>query len=224
MEIIKKKDLRFFLYILIDLIIIFSVNFYYLHTGEVILYALLIVVSSFIIFFTKDYIGRILNIEVSGEFWIAGLIFSAIATLIASSFGVPIPIPIISYNKYKRKTTLKGIKKGEVKVHEKWEITFLSSATLLFVAFIFISLWHYFNQNAFLISGVTLALFVLIDFLPERRFNGVNLIYHNSIIYSITFMFILLIGIFSIINYIISFILFIIAIIFVLVTYLTKLW
>ena len=67
-------------------------------------------------------------------------------------------------------------------------------------------------------------MFVFVDFLPERRFNGANLIYHNSIIYSITFLFLLVIGILSITNYIAAFTVFIAFIIFIFITYVMKLW
>jgi len=224
MELINKRNMRFFSYILIDIIILFAVNFYYLHLSQIFLYMLLIVLSSFLILFTKNFIAGLFHINVNGEFWLTGMIFSVIATLVASSFGIPIPIPVISYNKYSRLNTIKGIKKGEVKVHEKWKITFLSSLILLFIAFVFISLWRSLNENAFLISGIALAMFVFVDFLPERRFNGANLIYHNSIIYSITFLFLLVIGILSITNYIAAFTVFIAFMVFIFVTYITKLW
>ena len=45
------------------------------------------------------------------------------------------------------------------------------------LTFILITLWHVLNEKGFLMSGIALAMFVLIDFLPERRFNGTNLIH-----------------------------------------------
>ena len=224
MEFINKRNFRFFLYVVIDIIIVFALNFYYLHVNQIFLYAVLILLSSLLIFLTKNWVASLFHIKVSGKFWLSGWIFSAISTLVASSFGIPIPIPVISYNNYERVNTIKGIKKGEVKLHEKWEITFISSLMLLFVSFIFISLWTRFNENAFLISGIALAIFVLLDFLPEKQFNGTNLIYHNVILYSITLLFLLVIGILSIINYSIAFLLFITFVIFIIVTYLLKLW
>lgn len=224
MEFINKKNWRFFAYIIADIAALFLVNFYYLTLSAVVLYALLIILVSLLILLTKNFVGSFFHIKVSGEFWITGFVFSVIATLVASSFGVPIPIPVISYNKYSRMHTLKGMKKGEVKIHEKWEVTFLSSALLLFAAFIFISLWNKLNQNGFLISGVALAMFVVVDFLPEKRFNGTNLIYHNSIIYFITLLFLLIIGILSVVNYISFLVSFIAFIFFIFITYITKLW
>jgi hypothetical protein len=179
---------------------------------------------SFLIFLTKNFIASFSQVKVTGTFWITGFIFSIIATLVASSFGIPILIPVISYNKYSRLNTLKGMKKGAVNMHEKWEITFLSSSLLLFASFIFITLWHISNEKVFLMSGIVLAMFVLIDFLPERRFNGANLIYHNSIIYTITFIFLLVTGVFSVISYLAFLITFIMFMAFIFVTYITKLW
>ncbi|MCL4396729.1 hypothetical protein M1494_00045 [Candidatus Parvarchaeota archaeon] len=224
MEFINKNNRRFFAYIIIDITALFVVNFYYLEISQLLLYALLIILVSFLIFLTKNFIAGFFHVKVSGTFWITGFIFSVIATVVASSFGIPILIPVISYNNYSRPSTLKGMKKGAVNVHEKWEITFLSSSLLLFAAFILITLWHVLNEKGFLMSGIALAMFVLIDFLPERRFNGANLIYHNSIIYAITFIFLLIIGILSVINYIAFLITFIVFILFIFVTYLTKLW
>ena len=224
MEFINKNNRRFFVYILIDITALFVVNFYYLKISGIFLYALLIILISFLIFLTKNFIASFSQVKVTGTFWITGFIFSIIATLVASSFGIPILIPVISYNKYSRLNTLKGMKKGAVNMHEKWEITFLSSSLLLFASFIFITLWHISNEKVFLMSGIVLAMFVLIDFLPERRFNGANLIYHNSIIYTITFIFLLVTGIFSVISYIAFLITFIIFMAFIFVTYITKLW
>jgi hypothetical protein len=224
MEFINKKNWRFFAYILTDIAALFLINFYYLELSNIVVYALFIILISFLIFLTKNFIASFFHIKVSGEFWITGLIFSVIATLVASSFGVPIPIPVISYNNYSRMHTLKGIKKGEVKIHEKWEITFLSSSLLLFAAFVLISLWHVLNENGFLISGIALAMFVVVDFLPERRFNGANLVYHNSIIYFITLLFLLVIGILSIVNYVSFLVSFLAFIAFIFITYLTRLW
>jgi hypothetical protein len=224
MEFINKNNARFFAYIIIDITALFVVNFYYLGLSQIFSYALLILLTAFLIFLTKNFIAGFFHIKVSGTFWLTGLIFSVIATLVASSFGVPIPIPVISYNNYSRMNTIKGIKKGAVKIHEKWHITFLSSSVLLFAAFIFITLWHVLNQNGFLMSGIALAMFVLIDFLPDKRFNGANLIYYNYVIYSITFLFLLVIGVSSIINYVASLILFIVFILFIFVTYIMKLW
>ena len=224
MEFINKSNRRFFLYIIIDITALFAVNFYYLQISQVFLYALLVLLISFLIFLTKNFIAGFFHAKVSGKPWIAGFIFSVIATLVASSFGIPILIPVISYNNYSRMNTLKGIKKGAINMHEKWEITFLSSSILLFAAFILITLWHRLDEIVFLMSGIALAMFVLIDFLPERRFNGANLIYHNSIIYMITLLFLLIIGAFSIINYMAFLITFIVFIAFIFITYITRLW
>lgn len=224
MEFINRENWRFFAYILTDISALFLINFYYLELSSIVTYALFIIIISFLILLTKNFIASLFQVKVRGEFWITGLIFSVIATLIASSFGVPIPIPVISYNNYTRMHTLKGIKKGEVKIHEKWEITFLSSSLLLFAAFILISLWHVLNENGFLISGIALAMFVVVDFFPERRFNGANLVYHNSIIYFITLLFLLIIGILSIVSYISFLVSYIAFILFIFMTYITKLW
>ncbi|MGC8533553.1 MAG: hypothetical protein ACP5MV_02925 [Candidatus Parvarchaeum sp.] len=224
MEFINKSNIRFFAYILIDITALFIVNFYYLNSSQLFSYALLILLVSFLIFLTKNLIAGLFHVKVSGNFWIAGFIFSIIATLVASSFGIPILMPVISYNNYSRMNTIKGMKKGAVNVHEKWEITFLSSSILLFAAFTLITLWHSLNEKGFLMSGVALAMFVLIDFLPERRFNGANLIYHNSVVYAITFLFLLIIGILSVINYLAFVITFIVFILFIFITYITKLW
>ena len=224
MEFINKNNRRFFAYIMIDIIALFAVNFYYLEISQLFLYALLILLISFLIFLTKNFIAGFFHVKVSGTFWIAGFIFSVIATLVASSFGIPVLIPVISYNNYSRMNTLRGMKKGAVNMHEKWEITFLSSSLLLFAAFILITLWHRLDEIGFLMSGIALAMFVLIDFLPERRFNGANLIYHNSIIYIVTFIFLLIMGAFSVVNYIAFLITFIAFIAFIFITYITKLW
>ena len=224
MEFINKNNRKFFAYIIIDITALFAVNFYYLEISQLFSYALLILLVSFLIFLTKNFIAGFFHVKVSGMFWITGFIFSVIATLVASSFGVPVLIPVISYNNYIRQSTLKGMKKGAVNVHEKWEITFLSSSLLLFAAFILITLWHVLNEKGFLMSGIALAMFVLIDFLPERRFNGTNLIYHNSIVYVITFIFLLITGILSVINYVAFLVTFIAFILFIFITYLTKLW
>ncbi len=231
MEKINKKtlhtllhDKRFLVYVLIDILLVFALNFYYLHLTSILLYAIMIVVVSFLILTIKNLVSSMFHVKIAGKSWISGLIFSAISTLVASSAGIPIPIPVISYNKYERESTIRGIKKGAVNIHEIWEITFFSSLILLFIAFIFISLYNYFKDNAFLISGIAIAMFVLVDFLPEKHFNGTNLVYHNVIIYSITFIFLILIGIFSIVNYTISFAFFITFIAFTGVTYILKLW
>jgi hypothetical protein len=224
MEIINKRSKHLFLYILIDLIIVFVLNFFYLHLSEIVLYGVMIIISSFIILITKSIVANFFHVKVNGKFWTSGLIFSGIATLVASSFGMPIPIPIISYNNYERKGTIKGLKKGEVKVHEKWEITFLSSMVLLLIAFIFIGIYNLLKYNAFFIAGVAIAVFVFVDFLPDKRFNGLNLIYQNSIIYAITFLFLLIMGIFSVVNYTADISTFIAFIIFITVTYVLKLW
>lgn len=224
METLNRKNAAFLAYIFIDMAVLFAVNFYYLDVSGILLYAILIVLSSSLIFFTKNIVAGFFNVRMTGKFWVSGLIFSAIATLAASSFGLPIPIPVINYNKYGRITTLKGIKKGEIKMHEKWEITFLSSSLILFAAFVFISMWHFLGQEAFLMTGIALAMFVLVDFLPEKKFNGANLIYHNSIMYLITFLFLLVIGILSIADYSASFAVFVAFMAFILVTYIIKLW
>ena len=224
MEIINEKNWRFFLYVVLNVALVFALNFYYLHIDNILLYAIVILASSFLIFIVKNIVGEFFHARINGKFWISGLIFSAVATLVASSFGIPIPIPVISYNNYERKNTIKGLKKGAVNMHEKWEITFLSSIILLFSALVFISLFNVLKNNAFLLSGVAIAMFVFIDFLPERRFNGANLIYHNTIIYSLTFIFLLIIGTLSIVNYSISFVVFIAFIIFIITTYALKLW
>jgi hypothetical protein len=224
MEFINKNNRKFLAYIIVDITALFVVNFYYLEISQLFLYALLILLVSFLIFLTKNFIAGFFHVKVSGTYWITGFIFSVIATVVASSFGIPIPIPVISYNIYSRLNTLKGMKKGAVNVHEKWEITFLSSSLLLFAAFILITLWHVLNEKGFLMSGIALAMFVLIDFLPERRFNGANLIYHNSVIYSITLISLLILGVLSVITYVGFLIMFIAFILFIFITYLTKLW
>ena len=101
---------------------------------------------------------------------------------------------------------------------------FMNSILLFLASFILITLWHVLNEKGFLMSGIALAMFVLIDFLPERRFNGTNLIYHNSIVYAITFIFLLITGILSVINYVAFLVTFIAFILFIFITYLTKLW
>ncbi len=224
MEIINKKNRKLFLYILIDIILVFALNFYYLHFGQLFLYGLMILIASFLIFATKNLIAGLFDINVKGKFWISGFIFSGIATLLASIFGVPIPIPVVSYNDYERKNTIKGLKKGAVKIHEKWEITFLSSVILLLIAALFIGVYHVLKENAFFIAGVSIAMFVFIDFLPEKRFNGITLAYHNLTMYSITFLFLLIIGILSIIDYSVAILIFIGFIIFITITYVLKLW
>ena len=75
MELINKRNMRFFSYILIDIIILFAVNFYYLHLSQIFLYMILIVLSSFLILFTKNFIAGLFHIGVNGEFWLTGMIF-----------------------------------------------------------------------------------------------------------------------------------------------------
>jgi hypothetical protein len=95
---------------------------------------------------------------------------------------------------------------------------------LLLIAFIFIGIYNLLKYNAFFIAGVAIAVFVFVDFLPDKRFNGLNLIYQNSIIYAITFLFLLIMGIFSVVNYTADISTFIAFIIFITVTYVLKLW
>ncbi len=219
-----KKDLKFIAYIIVAISVLFAVNSEYLSVAFIPLYIGVILAVSLIIFFSKFMISRIYNIRLYGDIWVAGLVFSFVVSLVLSSFGMPVLIPILSLNRYGRLSTIKGIKKGEVNIHEKWKIVIFSAMAILAFSMLFLFAWKWSGNVAFFAGGIALAMFVLVDFLPLPRFEGSMLIYHNQLVYSITLAFLVIIGVLSLVSLVSALTAFIVFVAMNFAFYFAKLW
>ncbi len=219
-----KKDLRYLVYIGAVIALLFAVNFTYLKIASIPLYVGVVIAVSLIIFFVKFFVARFYSVRISGEVWVTGLIFSFVVSLVLSSIGVPVLIPVISMKDYRRLSTIKGLKKGEVNIHEKWKIIIFSAMIILSFAMLFMYAWKWTHNIGFFAGGIALAMFVFVDFLPIPRFEGSMLVYHNQPVYIITLLLLVLIGALSLVYLSAALYVFVAFIIMNLLFYRLKLW
>ncbi len=214
----------FEIYVVAATIMLFLFAFLYLGLPVTVVDVLAFAAVGFAFIFFKKLVALLFNVHVSGNIWIAGIIFSVVATLIASSFGMPIIIPLFNFNKYSRRKTLTGLKRGEINAHEKWKVAVFSTLALSFIAMLTLLAWGRYGGITFFAAGIAIAMFVLVDFLPFEKFDGTTLIYHNNLVYYITFMLLILFTATGLISYSWVLPVFIALLVFNIATYIMNLW
>lgn len=218
------KPIDFF-YILLFLAVPLGITAFLTRAGSVWLYAAMAIVTSATVFFVRSFTSGIFDIKLSYKPWFPGLIFSAIATLIISIIvQVPVPIPIMNASQYKRAATLRGLKKGEIKNKDKWEVSMFSFLSILAMAQLLLNLGAHYGYTPLFYAGIMLTVYILIDILPIQRFNGAFMVYHNTAFYFISAGFITIMFILSYLDALASSVTFVIFLIASFVAYSAKLW
>ncbi|MCL4399087.1 hypothetical protein M1293_01050 [Candidatus Parvarchaeota archaeon] len=219
-----KEDIRTFLYILLLMSILFAVDFYYFALTSILTYAIIIVLSAGAITWARSFLGKMMDIKATVSPWISGFVISAVVTVLFSIAGMPILVPVISSSEHRRALTLKGMKKGEVNIHESWSFSMFSSMVIVLFGLLFVSLWVKFHNPGFMAAGSFLLFYVLISFLPQNRFDGAFLAYHNLPMYIIIFVFLLIITFTAIFYFLAAFIAFLVFASFSFISLKMKLW
>ena len=204
--------------------VLFGVDFYYFAYTSILSYALIILASAAAITWVKSLLGRFMEIRATTEPWVSGFIVSAVATLLLSLLGLPILVPVMSSAEHKRATTLRGLKKGEVNIHESWSFSIFSSLIIVLIGLLLISLWTRYHNPGFMAAGSFSVLYVLVNLLPHSRFDGAFLAYHNLPVYSIVFGFTLVIAITAIFYFVAAFAVFLVFAAFSFISLRMKLW
>jgi MFS family permease len=215
-----------FSYILLFVIAIFAMTFLDINvnTFNFFMFLFVIVAVALIIFLIKRIIASFFEIKLTNKRWITGLIFSMVGTLFLSALGTPILVPILNTQEYARAKTLRGMKKGEVNLHEKWSISIFSSMAFLAFAMLFFGLFNAYKSQPFLDGGVFLTVYTFLNFFPYHKFDGAFLIYHNILIAAVFAILALLTMVLSYINFIAGLSVFILFVVFGFVSYRLKLW
>ncbi len=225
---IKKEDrgqAEQFIFLLVFVAVLFVLaSIFYAYRPDYTLYAVSILAVTSTMFFVKRLVAERYDVDLDSKIWLSGLIFSAVATLFISAFGVPFVVPILNTQEYTRAKTLGGLKKGEVTVKEKWHITMFSSMSFLAIAMAFLYLGSSYSSQPLLIGGAFLVTYTFINLIPYHKFDGVFLAYHNSIL-SIIFLilaFATLVAVYA--SFVAGLSMAVVFILFSLVSYRLKLW
>ncbi len=99
-----------------------------------------------------------------------------------------------------------------------------STLVLAFLALLMVFAWKSYNNLAFFAAAISLSVFMVADFIPYTKFDGLTLVYHNNIVYYITFLLILAFLISNFISSGLSLALFLALLFFSMATYLLNLW
>ena len=219
----NSKEIKAFLLIVLFVSILFGLNFEYLNTGQMAGFIFIVLAVSLSVFWVKRLIGSFFEVKVVEEFWLSGMIISAVLTFVASYFA-PLMIPVMKSQHYKRKETLRGIHRGEVKVEERWNVSVFSAMALLGLGVIFLSGADYYKSVPLAIGASFFFFYNFIDFLPMNTFDGTFMLYHNVQIYAILFILSFLLLVFSFFSYTGALISFLLFVAFGFVTFRLKLW
>ena len=192
---------------------------------SIVFYAGMAVASAAVIFIVRSLVSGIFDIKLSYKPWLPGLVFSAIATLLISVIaGIPVPVPVMNASEYKRAVTLRGMKKGEIHNKDKWDASMFSFLAILAFAQLFLAFGSASRNAPLFYSGILLIMYVIVDMLPTRMFNGAFMIYHNYIFYFISAGFIMLFLIMAYLDRAAGLFVFIVFLIVSLISYRVKLW
>ncbi len=213
-----------FAFLLVFVAIIFAMTFLAMNSFNVETYAFMILSVALVLFLVKRLIASFFEIRLTNKNWTAGLIFSVVATLFLSSFGIPVLAPILNTTEYHRANTLRGMKKGDVNLHEKWDIVMFSSIAVLAFSMLFFWLNTILNSQPVFDAGAFLATYTFLNLVPYQKFDGAFLAYHNTIISIVFLLLALLTVIASYISFWAGFGVFIAFAIFGFVSYRLKLW
>ncbi len=220
----NRKEAEQFVYLLIFVAVLFGLTLVDAYQPNYTVYAICILAVALVIFFVKRLVASRYEVDLENKLWISGLIFSGVATLFISAFGVPFVAPILNTTDYVRSKTLRGLKRGEVTVKEKWHIAIFSSVLFLLIAMAFLYLSSKYSSQPLFVGGAFLVTYTFINLVPYHKFDGAFLAYHNAIL-SIVF---LLLAFFTMVTVYINFtsglFMTVVFILFSLVTYRLKLW
>ena len=219
-----KTDLTQFLYLVVFVALLMIIAFFGSANQKIDLYILVIISLSAIVFAVKRLIARLFEIKLSNKVWISGLIFSAVATLIFSALSLPVVVPILNTQGYQRLKTLRGLKKGEVTIKEKWEVSVFSSMALLAFSALFFFAAYKYNLQPMFYGGSFLAIYTFINMLPYDKFDGAFLAYHNAVGQGLFTLLALLFVVLSYVSYQAMLGAFAVFVIFGLLSYRLKLW
>jgi hypothetical protein len=188
-------------------------------------YAGMAVASAVVIFVVRSLVSGIFDIKLSYKPWLPGLVFSVIATLIISVIaGIPVPIPLMNASEYKRAVTLRGMKKGEIRNKDKWETSMFSFLAILAFAQLFLAFSSVSKNAPLFYSGILLIMYVIVDMIPTKMFNGAFMVYYNYIFYFISAGFIILLLILAYLDRVAGLFMFFVFLIASLISYKVKLW
>lgn len=188
------------------------------------LYALAIISLSLVVFVVKRLIAMLFEVRLKSKNWTTGIALSIVFTLFLSSTGTPVMIPILNTHEYSRAKTLRGLKKGEVNLHEKWDIAVFSSMAFLAFSMLFFWMNSAYSLLPFFAAGAFLVTYVFINFIPYHKFDGAHLAYHNAPISMIFLLLSLLTLVLSYVSFLAGLGSFIAFVIFGFVSYRLKLW
>ena len=184
-----KERMNYFEFLVVFIAVLFVLNlfiFSLFSTADIAVTVILAIAVSAIMYGVKRAIAHTFSVKLSRDKWVGGLVFSAVATAVLSALlSVPLIVPILNTQAYNRAKTLRGLKKGEVNVHEKWEISMFSSMALLGFGFLFMFLGRQYSMPLLTEAGTFFPAYVFINFLPYHRLDGAVLSYHNTIMYGI---------------------------------------
>jgi hypothetical protein len=220
----NKQPLKEFGYLLLFVSVLFAMTFIIITSFNLLAYAAAVVSITLIIFVIKRLVAYYFEVRLSSTFWLSGLIFSAVATLFVSALGAPVLVPFLNTTDYKRAKTLRGLKKGEVTVEEKWKISIFSAIIFLAFSMLFFWLNTRYNSQALFASGSFLVIYTFLNLLPYHRFDGAFMFYHNLIMSAIKLMLAFLTMVLVYISFFAGFWSFVVFTVFSLASYRLKLW
>ena len=178
----NRKEAEQFVYLLIFVAVLFGLTFVDAYKPDYTVYAICILAVTLVMFFVKRLVAKRYEIDLENKLWISGLIFSGVATLFISAFGVLFVAPILNTTDYVRSKTLRGFKRGEVTVKEKWHIAIFSSMLFLSIAMAFLYLGSEYSSQPLFIGGAFLVTYTFINLVPYHKFDGAFLAYHNTML------------------------------------------
>lgn len=220
----NRQVLKEFSYLLVFVAVLFGMTFTIIITFNFWIYVAAVLSVSLVVFVMKRIVAFFYEVRLSSRFWLTGLIFSAVATLVVSALGTPVLIPILNTNEYSRAKTLRGLKRGEVTVEEKWKISMFSS--IIFLAFSMALFWlnTLYHTQALFAGGSFLVTYVFLNLLPYPKFDGAFLFYHNIIMSALKLLLAFITMVVALINFTAGLTMFVIFAAFSLISYRLKLW
>ena len=219
----NSKDIKAFLIIVLFVSVLLGLNFEHISAGQTTIFVFVALAISLLVFWVKRLIGSFFEVRVIEDFWLSGMVISAVLTFVGAYF-VPLLIPIMKTQRYKRRETLKGLHRGEVKVEEKWNVSVFSSMAFLGLGALFLFGGDYYRYTPLLMGSSFFFFYNFINFLPINTFDGTFMSYHNIQIYSVLLALSFMILVFSFISLIGAIISSLLFVAFGLVTLRLKLW
>ena len=214
-----------FVFLLVFVAVLFVLaSIFYAYRPDYTLYAVSILAVTLVTFFVKRLVAKRYDVDLDNKIWLSGLIFSAVATLFISAFGVPFVVPILNTQNYTRSKTLAGLKKGEVTVNEKWHIATFSSMAFLAIAVVFFYLGSRYSLQPLFVGGAFLATYTFVNLIPYHKFDGAFLAYHNTIVSVVFLVLAFVMVILSYISFAAGLSMAVLFILFGLISYKLKLW